>query len=161
MVQDEIQKHISNLFMDLGIGWKAADALIEIGEPAVPNLIKMLDKKHYEGTRVRAARALGEIGAPAAAKALAKQLKSKYFNVKYEARKALIKIGEPAVPHFIKELKNRDRDRRLQAVWALRDIGDPAAAEALRKTCKDKDFQVSKEAGEALENLQVDQKTKT
>ena len=77
MSQDEIQEHFWNLNEDFGIGWKHADALIKIGKPAVPYLIKALNKRDGEGKRLRAARALGEIGDPAAIKALTKALDDK------------------------------------------------------------------------------------
>jgi HEAT repeat protein len=67
-------------------------ALVDIGQPAVPSLIKLLADKR-EQVRWEAVNALSEIGDRSAARALVKCLEDKVFDVRWLAAEALIKIG--------------------------------------------------------------------
>ena len=154
MSQDEIEEHFYELDWDGGRGWAHADALIKIGKPAVPYLIKALNKRYDDGMRARAAHALGEIGDPSAIKALTEALKDKLFDVHYEAGLALAKIGKLAVPYLIKALKGRSEIQRQYAADALGEIGDPSAIKALTKALEDKSYSVQGSARLSLRKLQ-------
>ncbi len=158
MEKDKIQRHIADIYLNV-VGWRAVEALIEIGKPAVPYLIEVIKfSRKYEmstqGGRIRASKALGLIGDPSATKALAKNLGDKSTDVQYETVRALVRIGKLAVPHLIKALKLRNADNRYSVVSALGKIGDPSAINALSKVAlKDKVWKVRKNAGEAIKQI--------
>ncbi len=68
---------------------RSRQALVEIGEPAVPELVRSLASPN-EYTRWEAAKALCEIHAPEAAPALVKRLEDDNFSVRWLAAEALI-----------------------------------------------------------------------
>ena len=55
---------------------------------------------------------------------------------------------------IVKVLKDKDRDVRWVAAWALGEIGDQAAVPALSKALKDKHETVRDAAAEALKKLE-------
>ena len=72
--------------------------IVDIGQPAVPSLIKLLNDKR-EQVRWESVNALSEIGDATAARALVRCLEDKVFDVRWLAAEALIKIGvEGLVP---------------------------------------------------------------
>lgn len=71
---------------------EARRALVDIGYPAVPELIRLLDDKRAQ-VRWEAVNALSEIADPDAAPALVKRLEDKVFEVRWLAAKALINLG--------------------------------------------------------------------
>jgi len=100
---------------------EAAEALVNIGEPAVEPLIQAL-KDEYSDVREEAARALGRIGDKRAVEPLIQALKDN-IDVQRRAAWALRKIGEPAVEPLIQALKDEDWYVRWRAAWALDEMG--------------------------------------
>ncbi|MDM8000670.1 MAG: HEAT repeat domain-containing protein [Dehalococcoidia bacterium] len=70
--------------------------------------------------------------------------------VKYNAALALSKIGQPAVDPLLESVDYDDADVRLEAVWALGQIGDDRAVEPLVEALKDEDWYVRKQAAVSL-----------
>jgi len=110
-------------------GWfvsdSAADALCEIGAPAVEPLVNLLsDNNKSEHARIWAAQALGRIGAPAV---------------------------EPLID--LLNDKDKDEDARKQAAYALGNTGDTRAIEPLNTASKDENDQVRIYATNALKKL--------
>ncbi|MCH8295154.1 caspase family protein, partial [Candidatus Poribacteria bacterium] len=107
---------------------KAIDALAEIGQPALPTLIKTMGNEDSD-VRRRAASALRKIGEPAVP-ALIKALRDKNSSVRDGAAYVLGNIGEPAsdvVPALIQALRDEDSGVRSSVAFALGYIGKPAS----------------------------------
>ncbi len=101
----------------------AAEALGEIGKPAVEPLIRILSDND-ERVRRSAADALGEIGDVRAVEPLIKVLGDDSWRVRWPAVEALGKIGdERAVEPLIKLLEDEDDDVRNAAEEALEKLG--------------------------------------
>ena len=116
---------------DPSVRGAAAEALVKIGSPAVPQLIEALKD---EGSYVRwAARALGEIKDPRAVPQLIEALKDEVSEVREWAAGALVSIGSPAVPHLNEALKDKDKSVRQGAAYALGKIGDKSAITPLKE----------------------------
>jgi HEAT repeat protein len=118
----------------------AAEVLMEIGEPAVPYLIKVLKNKD-ENWYVRrvAAVALGEIGDKGAVPELMERFKDENedMDVRVSAAKALGKIkDEGAVPELIKGLKNENWEIQRCSANALLEIGFEKVPEEKRVEVK-------------------------
>ena len=133
----------------------AADALVKIGEPAVPMLIEVLKGQNQE-TRYEAVYVLGEIGRPAMP-ALIEALADEEWEVRYSANEALSRIGEPAVPALKKALANADDGVRSWAAWGLGVIGEPAktAVPMLIQALSDEHWDVRMQAAHALEEIGI------
>jgi HEAT repeat protein len=127
----------------------AANALVQIGKPAVPALIETLTNPN-ERVRKAACTALGQIGDPSAVPALITCLD--YWYISQAAANALIQIGKPAIPALIETLTNPNERVRKAACTALGQIGDPSAVPALI-ACLDK-RDISEAAANAL--IQID-----
>lgn len=128
----------------------AADALVNIGAPALEALLAAL---HSEFNRVRAvvAQVLGRIGDARAVKPLIFALEDGDPNVRISVINALAEIGEiSAVEALAAEAKHvTDNIKlsfnspvRLAALRALIKIGDPLVIERLVKALKDSDNDV-------------------
>ncbi len=134
---------------DFYVRRQAADALVKIGDVAVPALIETL-RDEDDDVRRQAAGALGEIG-DAAVPALIEALRDESFYVREQAAEALGLIGDAAaVPALIEALRDEDSDVRRQAAEALGEIGDVTAVPALIETLRDEDSAVRRQAAEAL-----------
>lgn len=141
------------------VSFRAAVALVKIGQPAVPALIQALvDPSSL--ARANAAYALGEVGyasggigelAEEALPALIEMLRDKDKEARGRAAYALGGIGEPAIPALIEALNHEDRDVRSNAAYALGRIGEPAkdAVPVLMKAMSNDDY-VRLGAAEAL-----------
>ena len=119
---------------DPTVSGKANLALIQIGEPAVPQLMEMLksDDVRVRTLAVTAFWGLGEKGR-AAAPALAEALGDPVDSIRLGAAMALDNMGPPAreaVPALIRSLKDRDAKVRQWSAKALGSIG-PAAEKAV------------------------------
>ena len=68
--------------------------------------------------------------------------------------KSLIEIGEPVVELLIQTLKDEDSNVRARAAYALGEIGDERAIEALTNALKDKDLGVQEIVKRALEKIE-------
>ncbi|KST67229.1 HEAT repeat domain-containing protein [Mastigocoleus testarum] len=134
----------------------AADALVNIGEPAVGALIEAL-KNEDSNLRWRAASVLSDIGVEAApaVEALTLALQDDDPQVRLYATIALGNIGEaakPAVPSLIAALQDKEQYVRIYAPSALRKIGVEAkvAVPALIGALKDNNIGVRLNAAYAL-----------
>ena len=107
------------------IGWRvredAAEALVEIGPPAVEGLILGLGDIYADD---RAAAALGKIGDPRAVAPLVTALQNEYL--RRDAGEALARLGAPAIEPLIAALRDPDADVRKVATRALVEIGGPS-----------------------------------
>jgi HEAT repeat protein/energy-coupling factor transporter ATP-binding protein EcfA2 len=108
-----------------GLRWQAAEALVEMGKPAVPYLIAALGDESRD-TRMAAAKALGEMKAQEAVPHLIKALHG-WGAVRRAAAKALGEMkAQEAVPHLKAALVGSDDYMCLAAAKALGEIGVPA-----------------------------------
>jgi HEAT repeat protein len=132
------------------ISQAAANALIQIGKPAVPALIETLTDPN-ERVRKAACTALGQIGDSIAVPELIQCLKDRYSDVSIAACTALGQIGDSiAVPELIQCLKYRYSDVSIAACTALGQIGDSVAVPELIQCLKDRYSDVSIAACTAL-----------
>jgi protein-S-isoprenylcysteine O-methyltransferase Ste14 len=108
-----------------------ADALADIGEPAVVPLIGLLDDPD-PAIRQEAARALGRMAAPEAAGPLLRHLDDENQSVQYWVIDALGRIrSEEAVGRLLTILDRRTKSTSRAAAVALGRIDSPAAVEGL------------------------------
>ena len=138
-------------------------ALVELGEKAVPPLLRALTHQDWwirkkvarllgqigderatepliqalndprERIRETAAEALGQIRGAHAVNGLIRALKDEYGYTRQNAMEALIKKGPDAVKPLIKALKHRNKAVRAIVCQALGEIGDPRAIEPLNQ----------------------------
>ncbi len=159
--------------------------LIEIGKPAAPKLMKLLnsddpDMREYaaailgsidykkavkpliamlQGHRRRryiAAWALGMMRAKEAIGPLVAALSVKNDAIQKEATRALINLGPEAVPALIAALKSPDVDTREFSIRALGEIEDRRAEEPIMRLLNDKNNGVTEVAALALGNVGTD-----
>jgi HEAT repeat protein len=86
---------------------------------------------------------------------LAADLASHDDIIRVRARTALVSAGKAAVPVLTEALKSRDDLKRLEAIKALNEIGDPYAAPALVDALQDDDFSVRWVAAVGLVGLNL------
>ena len=112
---------------DLHARAEATRAIQKIGVDAVPALIKILDEQENEYARISAIWLLGEIGEPVdvVASALISLLDDFNSGVGQTATTALISMGEPAVDFLVQALEHYSTNTRIQASYALGEIGKP------------------------------------
>ena len=84
----------------------AREALVEIGQPAVPALRTALASPH-EQVRWEAAKALSEIAAPESAPGLVTALEDREFSVRWIAAEGLVAIGHRSVEPLLEALVAR------------------------------------------------------
>ena len=122
----DIQRLMNELNSEDGlVRVRARKALVEIGEPAVGELVKALQSQQ-EWVRWEASKTLSQIGSPTATRALIEALEDKVFDVRYMAAEGLIAIGKDAVaPLLHKLLEHADSYRIREGVHhVLHDIAD-------------------------------------
>ncbi|MCH8829201.1 MAG: HEAT repeat domain-containing protein [Planctomycetes bacterium] len=147
----------------------AADALADVGTPALPLLLKLLEND-VEEVRRRAARAVGNIkdqsfdasARNTAQKALDEALDDEDSWVRMNAIESLWKISGKAdvvVPALIEELKNPDRQIRIKAYRFLRKLGSKAASAIvpLKKLLQHEEAYVRSVAARALRSIAASQ----
>jgi serine/threonine-protein kinase len=125
-------------------------------ERAVKHLIAATRDEDW-WVRERAADALGEIGDERAVPALVEMLGSEARSIPAAAR-ALGKLaGSDAVPHLKRLLDHKDKEVRIEAMKALAEAADPAAADDLitriAKESSSRDPSVSEAAAAAVQRL--------
>jgi len=92
---------------------RARISLIQMGEPAVPSLIKALG--HRTGpTHWEAAKALSLIGDPRSVQALVNALDDNSFGVRWLAAEGLIAVGYCSLDPLLLALQNRPESVRLR-----------------------------------------------
>ena len=136
---------------------------------SIDSLIVALKDKD-EKVRKSAAIALGKVGLPAVA-ALIAALRQEFSNmsprilydqagainewdrVRGAIKAALVEIGTPAVQPLVAALKDEMWGVRMQAAFALGDIGDAQAVESLKAALNDEQEFVRMAAKMALEKI--------
>jgi HEAT repeat protein len=131
-------------------GEQAASALVAVGEPSKPVLLRALGGPAWVA-RKNAAWALGALDASEAVPALIEALKDTDAGVREQVAWALGAIGDRrAVDGLVGALGDNPPGVRRQAAWALGAIGDSRAVQGLMKALKDADAGVRKQAAWAL-----------
>ncbi len=112
---------------------EAARALGRLGDPeAIGSLAALLDGREWQQRRA-AAEAIGRISDARGVRPLIKALGDSSPSVALVAATALVEIGEPSIGPLIELLSERelDEDKLRHATYALGEIGDDRAVEAL------------------------------
>ncbi len=165
--------------------WGAVAALGETGDPkVVPILLRAL-RDEDENVRAVAAASLGKLRYARAASQLVRALTDKSERVQAHAEWALENLGRGAVPYLLRSarqpaarlrvfrllgrlkarkavpvlqegLKDKNKEVRIMAAWALGEIGDSGAIPALQSALTDKDPEVRREVAVALGKLGAD-----
>jgi HEAT repeat protein len=102
---------------------KARKSLVALGKPAVPSLIRTLQKSEEDHIRWEAAKTLGAIGDPRAIPSLVKALEDSDQGVVWLAAEALGKFKKIAWPPLLRALVKSEKDSvslRLGAHHVLR-----------------------------------------
>ena len=132
---------------------KAYRALVAIGPEAIDALIVGLSDNNSR-IREMSAWALREIGKPTAriAPALISTLADPDENIRVVGSVALQNLGEPTVPYLIDALKAESMEIRLNAAYALGEIGAPldTILPALINTLTDPEWNVRRLVVRAL-----------
>jgi HEAT repeat protein len=141
---------------DMRMRVKARQSLAQVGEPAIPALVRALDNRN-QWTRLEASKALEEMNLPWARhasvrtiRALVHDLGSKDGVVRVVARRSLVHIGERAVTGLVQALRGKNSRARWEAAKALGQIGDARSTAALVEALDDNLFDVRWVAAEAL-----------
>jgi HEAT repeat protein len=90
---------------------KARKALVSIGKPAVPSLIKLLSHQK-EQLRWEAVKALSQIADPSTTRVFLDSLEDKDFDIRWLAAEGLIAIGRDGLVPLLKALI-----KRSDSVW--------------------------------------------
>ena len=122
---------------DRAIRRKAATLLGKTGEAGAVDLLIIALKDEHPRVRSRAAHALGRIGNPSAVKPLTIALKDTAPSVRINALHALDKFGESAVAALTSALGDPVASVRRHAIAALEKTGSPRATPQLEKMAKD------------------------
>lgn len=131
-------------------GEQAAAALVAIGAPAQPLLLKALGGPAWVARR-NAAWGLGALGTSEAVPALIDALKDTDAGVREQVAWALGAIGDRrAVDGLVAALGDSVAAVRRQSAWALGAIGDQRAVSGLTRALKDADAGVRKQSAWAL-----------
>ena len=135
---------------------EASKALVAIGPEAIDALIQGLSDEHLQ-VREMSAWTLSEIGVPVArvAPALISTLADPDENIRVVGSIALQNLGEPAVPYLIDALTAESMEVRLNAAYALGEIGTPLATilPALIRTLTDPEWNVRRLVVRALATI--------
>ena len=132
------------------IGWLAAKALVNIGQPALQPLLESLFSEN-RNVRLYATYALGEIRDPKAARGVLRLLQDPDPLVVDTAAVALIAIGERSViPAVTQLLRSPDPRVRRRALDVLGGLGDASLGETVSSMIADPDREVVKSAISAL-----------
>ncbi len=111
----DVESLIAGLHSDDGlVRRRARQALVEMGQAAVPALVDELDT-YNDHARWESAKALCEIHAPQAARALVQRLEDDNFSVRWLAAEALIGLGRDSLGPLFEAL-----ERRPDSVWLRR-----------------------------------------
>ena len=110
----------------------AREALVAIGQPAVPALITALASPHAQ-VRWEAAKGLSEIATPEAAPGLVAALEDRDFSVRWLAAEGLVAIGHRSLEPLLAALVERGDHQWLRegAHHALKALSKRGSCEAL------------------------------
>lgn len=128
----------------------ASEALVRIGEPAIPVLQQALRDKHPE-IRKGAAAVLDTLGWQ-----LEEVTEQAQYLIAQQTWTEIVRLGSPAVNPLVRILTDQDEpwEIRVRAALALGEIGDPRVVEPLTHALNDTDYYVQVAAQEALKKLQ-------
>ena len=129
------------------------EAVVGLGTPAVPALIKALGDWN-SSVRRAAAEALGAIGDPKAVPALVQALGDDRYKVRRAACEALVKIGTPAVPALHKALTDENQDVCRRVCEVLGAIGDASSLEPLH-SLRQRYPKLEREIAQAIERIEA------
>ncbi len=127
----------------------AVAALVMVGEPAVAPLKEALKDRDMI-VRRRAAVALIQIGDPGSMETWVDALRDEDPAVKKAAAEALVKAGPAVVDQLIAGLGDKDKYFRRDVAGVLGGIKDPKALAPLMAQWKDIDFNLAKDAANAV-----------
>jgi HD-GYP domain-containing protein (c-di-GMP phosphodiesterase class II) len=136
----------------------AVSALVQIGPPAVDQLIQALDEGD-KNVQLGAVRALGDIKDPRALPKLIVTLKTDKEDLRSKVREALVKIDPDwsqsnaarlLVPTLIASLRDKNPVVRRNIIPVLGEIMDSQAVKPLMKALHDPDPRVQENAAAAL-----------
>ena len=132
---------------------EASKTLVTMGTEAIDALIQGISDENPQ-VREMSAWVLSEIGTPAArvVPALISTLVDPDENIRVMGSVALQNLGEPAVPYLIEALKAESAEIRLNAAYALGEIGTPldTILPALIRTLTDPEWNVRRLVVRAL-----------
>lgn len=132
---------------------EASEALVAMGSEAIDALIQGVSDENPQ-IREMSAWVLSEIGTPAArvVPALISTLADPDENIRVMGSVALQNLGEPAVPYLIDALRAESMEIRLNAAYALGEIGTPldTILPALVSTLTDPEWNVRRLVVRAL-----------
>lgn len=126
--EEQVYRQVAQLeSTEVSVRAEATNRIRQIGAEAVPVLIEVLNEEEDEYTRASAIWLLSEIGQPLdlVAHALIGSLGDSDQNVSQTATSALISLGEPVVDSLIQALEHVSTTVRIQATYALGEIGQP------------------------------------
>jgi len=126
--EEQVYRQIAQLgTTEVDVRAEATNRIRQIGAEAVPILIEVLNEEEDEYTRASAIWLLSEIGQPLdlVAHALIGSLGDGDQHVSQTAASALISLGEPVVNSLIRALEHTSTTVRIQATYALGEIGQP------------------------------------
>ena len=132
---------------------EASETLVKMGSEAIDALVRGVSDKSPQ-VREMSAWTLSEIGVPAArvVPALISILADLDENIRVMGSVALQNLGEPAVPYLIDALSAESAEIRLNAAYALGEIGTPldTILPALISTLTDPEWNVRRLVVRAL-----------
>jgi HEAT repeat protein len=135
------------------IGWLAAQALVNIGEPAISPLLEALFSED-QTRRLYATYALGQIGDPRAGRGLLRMFGDESSLIRDTAAEALIALDDERLTQPLsRELSNPDPKVRQKVLTVLGSIGDASLADTVSSHLSDPDPDVVKSAILALGSL--------
>ncbi len=126
--EEQVYRQIAQLgTTEVDVRAEATNRIRQIGAEAIPILIEVLNEEEDEYTRASAIWLLSEIGQPLdlVAHALIGSLGDGDQHVSQTATSALISLGEPVVDSLIQALEHVSTTVRIQATYALGEIGQP------------------------------------
>lgn len=132
---------------------KASMALGKIGEPALPDLVKLLKNPDIE-IKCLAIETLGQIKTEKSAEAVAEYLGYYEENITESASEALVNIGKPAKNVLINILRIYEgSDIRIRAIRIMGKIREPAFIEPLKETLGESNPDMVIEAATVLSQM--------
>ncbi len=141
--------------------WRKRYAALAQWKPE-PDALNVLEKAlQDENVSVRrlAVVYLGDIGGDQVLPLLFRALEDASPAVRRTAGDTLSDLGDPrAIPPMIKALKDENKLVRWRAARFLYEVGDETAVEALKEAVNDPEFEVSLQAGLALERIEKGEK---
>jgi HEAT repeat protein len=149
---DNFDVRVTSTGNEAEVGDLAAEAMVKIGEPAVPAMMWWV-REYSDTMRPSIAVALGKIGEPAIAP-LIRSFEAGGRCAHENAVMALKEVGQPAVQPLLEALKHPDSYKtRRGAAAALGEIGSTDAVEDLIAALEDESQPVRYAAAVALGNV--------